>query len=469
MGESFADDFMKTFNELELPGEIYRRFDILECLSENDYGQTYKLFEKDSGKRYVLKCYRKAGDVGATREAELLQGLFHNGLPTYEPEIETVDMLLILREYIDGIPLDKYIAENSPDETRTLAIIMELCDVLSYLHSQPAPIIHRDIKPSNIIVDLSSNSVKLIDFGISRRYSEDSDFDTAYYGTKRFSPPEQYGFSQTDCRADIYALGVVLRLMLTGLVDGQVKNRGFHRIIAKCTAFSPKDRYQSCESLKRALKRALTRILRPVLYFAPRAIAATLVLCAIIAAWFFIGNLLQNADNPPPDPFGSAPHTEDPAILPSPPPQPPQHSDEPSPPHSPTVDEPYTFIEPLFEEAVRLMLDIPDGQPVTESDLDNITRLYITGNTPMLNDDEYSAIVFSGDFEYGTINRLDDLCAMKNLRGIRLSGQPITDLSPLADCPLINNIDIHESSITDISPLAAMPRLRFLALQGNNI
>ena len=487
MGKSFADGFLETFNGLELPMEISARFDVLECISENDYGETYLLAEKDSGKKFVLKCYVKSDDVGATREAELLFGLIHDGLPAYEQEIENDNMLFVLRGYIDGIPLDKFTVENRPDENKALSVIIEICDILTFLHSQPAPIIHRDIKPSNIIVDMSKGSVKLIDFGISRRYSEGSDFDTTYYGTKRYSPPEQYGFSQTDCRADIYALGVVFRFMLTGSVDGQVRNKALRQIIGKCTAFSPKDRYQSAK----ALKQALTRIKKPARFFTLRIAAAVpaAALFTIAAIWVFTGGgnsggssggNSEDAYAPASVPASGTPQIEEPAVPPEPLTQQPQDAGEPSGTASkpsngtpqiegPAVHEPYVFIEPLIEEAVRLMLYIPDGQPVTETDLDGITELHITGNMPMRTEEEFGAVVNPGGWGYGTVFRLDDLRAMKSLRKLNLSGQPLTDLSPLADCHSINALNIHESLITDVSPLALMPRLRFLALQGNAI
>ncbi len=75
--------------------------------------------------------------------------------------------------------------------------------------------IHRDIKPQNIIMD-KTGRIKLIDFGISRVFQESAKNDTVYFGTKEFSPPEQYGFSQTDNRSDIFSFGVVLCWLLTG-------------------------------------------------------------------------------------------------------------------------------------------------------------------------------------------------------------------------------------------------------------
>jgi hypothetical protein len=81
--------------------------------------------------------------------------------------------------------------------------------------------------------------------------------DTTYFGTHKFAPPEQYGFAQTDCRTDIYSLGVVMRYWLTGSTDGKKKilDKKLERIVAKCTALAPESRYQNITELHKALTR----------------------------------------------------------------------------------------------------------------------------------------------------------------------------------------------------------------------
>ena len=122
--------------------------------------------------------------------------------------------------------------------------------------SKPPPVIHRDIKPQNIILS-DDGLATLIDFGISRYYDKNARSDTVCFGTQEFAPPEQYGFSQTDCRADIFSLGVLLGWMLTGRTsDFVIPDRRLARIVKKCTAFSPKDRYSSVAAVRRALVNA---------------------------------------------------------------------------------------------------------------------------------------------------------------------------------------------------------------------
>ena len=92
---------------------------------------------------------------------------------------------------------------------------LQLCSALHYLHHQPSAIIHRDLKPSNVMIDREGH-VKLIDFGISRRYKEGQPYDTVQLGTIGFAAPEQQLGKQSDARTDIYGLGALLYHAATG-------------------------------------------------------------------------------------------------------------------------------------------------------------------------------------------------------------------------------------------------------------
>ena len=134
------------------------------------------------------------------------------------------------------------------------------CDILIYLHGLERPIIHRDIKPQNIIVK-PDGKISLIDFDTARVYQSDSKSDTQFIGTREYAPPEQYGFSQTDARTDIYSVGVVLGWLLTGKTDAEevYRKAGRNRLTSiykKCTAFSPEHRFDSAKNLKAALIRS---------------------------------------------------------------------------------------------------------------------------------------------------------------------------------------------------------------------
>ena len=126
-----------------------------------------------------------------------------------------------------------------------------VCNAVETLHS--LGIIHRDIKPENVMID-TKGKVKLIDLNASRQYEEHKTSDTVILGTLGYASPEQLGLSQSDTRTDIYALGVLLNVMLTGehpsrkLTDGKAK-----KIVLKCTQIDPNSRFSTVEKLAQAL------------------------------------------------------------------------------------------------------------------------------------------------------------------------------------------------------------------------
>lgn len=170
------------------------------------------------------------------------------------------DRLIIIEEYINGSTLDEILKKDKTlSENNVIEYCIKLCNVLEVLHNYAPPIIHRDIKPSNIIIN-NANSLKLIDFDVSRTHKNNSSTDTSILGTHGYAAPEQFGFSQSDARTDIYSLGVMMNMMLTGkfpIVDlhkGRLSN-----IIAKCTKFDPDKRFQSVKELKQALMKVSNR------------------------------------------------------------------------------------------------------------------------------------------------------------------------------------------------------------------
>lgn len=168
--------------------------------------------------------------------------------------------LIIIEEYINGSTLDEILTKQKAlSENSVIEYTIELCNVLDVLHNCEPPIIHRDIKPSNIIIN-NANSLKLIDFDVSRTHKDNISTDTEVLGTHGYAAPEQFGFSQTDARTDIYSLGITMNVMLTGefpitkLYKGNLSN-----IITKCTKFDPDKRFQNVKELKQAiLKKSIT-------------------------------------------------------------------------------------------------------------------------------------------------------------------------------------------------------------------
>ena len=248
-------EFLKGFDESRFPEDFLKAFDIIECLSQSEYGETFLVASRENGGYAVAKCY-PSEVLPHIQEHELLQKLHHRDLPAYIGTYENGEMLCVLREYVAGTPLSKALEEQAFSAEQVVKLGIALCDILQYLHSQDPPVIHRDIKPENIILR-EDGSVALIDFGISRAYREGADADTMNFGTKSFSAPEQYGYAQTDSRSDLFSLGMVMGYLLTGSVKTdayhEIDDKRFARVIETCTAFDPSNRYRSVADCHKAL------------------------------------------------------------------------------------------------------------------------------------------------------------------------------------------------------------------------
>ena len=157
----------------------------------------------------------------------------------------------MLEEYIEGKRLLDILSSKPLDKKIACRYVSQICDALVFLHS--IGIIHRDIKPSNIIIKDDGTAV-LIDLSIARFINE-QETDTQALGTPGFAAPEQFGVSQSSKATDIYGLGVLLNVMLTGshpsvdLPKGRLK-----RVIEKATSTQISKRYKDAEKFKKAIK-----------------------------------------------------------------------------------------------------------------------------------------------------------------------------------------------------------------------
>jgi|AGTN01.1.fsa_nt_gi Serine/threonine protein kinase len=451
MDKYVLNDFLSGFDDKRYPGAFLQKYELMECLANNPMGET--LLVKDRFNAfYIAKCYTDSSVLSKTTENVLLKSLHHDGLPAFVEEFQNDTMLCVVREYAQGIPLSRL--EKPLDEQQIISVCTQLCDILTYLHGQTPPVIHRDLKPQNIILG-ETGRVMLIDFGISRMYDENARADTVFFGTQEFAPPEQYGFSQTDSRADIFSLGVVLAWLLSGKtrIDRfRAKNRRLERIVRKCTAFAPRDRCRDARRVKRALLGADGHRQKKAL----AACCAALALFAALTAGFAIGRFTDVR----------------PALF---------------------YDNSYAvFSEPLVEHAVRLQLGKTEGEPVRVEELEMVTELYLYADQTVKTQNEFytmrqmvdrGEIAVSGE----AIAALGDITKLKNLKRLSLGYQEVDDISALSEltglesleiygCP-IGNIEVIRGltklkhftlqqceAVTDISPLAACPGIRELII-----
>lgn len=427
--DNIVKDISASFSNNNYPDAFLAAYDQIECLGSHRGCETFVVQEKSTEHQFIAKCfdrriYPSANGLG------LLKQLDHAGLPRYVCELQNKDYLCVIREYVEGTPLNVYCKENDLDSETIRKICLNLCDILIYLHTLPEPVIHRDIKPSNIVLSADGN-ITLIDFDIARTYREDARTDTIFLGTKGYAAPEQYGFTQTDPRSDIYSFGILMRQLLTGSIRENcniaIKDAQLKRIIERCTAFSPQERYDSMKDVKAALLESA-----PKKRIRPRNLVACIATgLAALLLGFCLGRYadLNYAGGQPANPIA--------------------------------------FKEPLIEEAVRMQLGVGPEYMLREDDLLKVSAIYINGRKAYQTYDEYQNDM-TRNHEPGFISTLDDFLLIPNLARAMISRQGTIDISALTSCENLQSFELKHLQVNDFSPISSLVNLRFIALWDTN-
>lgn len=211
-------------------------------------------------------------------EAQAVAGLSHPNIVSVFDVVDERNLHYIVMELIEGITLKSYILKKGHLGVKeTIGIAIQVAQGIATAHDQH--IVHRDIKPQNMIIS-RDGKVKVADFGIARAVSSQT-ISTNAVGSVHYISPEQAKGGYSDARSDLYSLGITMYEMVTGRVpfDGETTvaialahldtpvrppgdlNRevtpSLERIILKCTAKMPRQRYQDAYELIADLRHAL--------------------------------------------------------------------------------------------------------------------------------------------------------------------------------------------------------------------
>lgn len=225
----------------------YPQYECVGVLKETDKKQA-RAFRNTELDRMIVEriLHQHSSEV-----YQKLSGILHPNLLEIYEAIQDGEDAYILEEYFDGITLSEILKDRTMKKKEARRILISVCNALEALHANG--IIHRDVKSQNIMID-SAGNVKLIDYDIARLAKEFQESDTTVLGTVGFAAPEQFGIAQSNERSDIYAVGVLMNLMLTGdhpsvrLCSGRAG-----KIVRKCTMTENTDRYRNVLELKKAL------------------------------------------------------------------------------------------------------------------------------------------------------------------------------------------------------------------------
>lgn len=270
--EAEARGISEKENEYNVGSVLNNRYKLVKEVGGGGLSTVYLALDTTADKFWAVKLVKTeaAGNArqirdSVLREAKMMQSFAHPAIPKVADILDTAEYAAIVMEYIEGETLENVVKTHGAQPVESVtAWALQLCDVLGYLHAQNPPVIYRDMKPANIILKPDGN-ISILDFGIMRTYKPNQKADTACLGTAGFAAPEQYGTAQTDCRSDIYALGMTMYNLCSGIRPtgksgvsfGNEKdrlNKFFISIIKKCTALNPADRYPSCAALAKDLR-----------------------------------------------------------------------------------------------------------------------------------------------------------------------------------------------------------------------
>lgn len=429
-----TQEFTQAYDHAESPvlPESLSRYRFVSCLANSEHKKTW-ILEKSNGQRILCK-YASGEYMDMLRtESEFFSFGKFPFVPYVYDYFETSDGAYLLREYIEGRTLGELVEKDGPlPMSKAVSLIEQLCGHLARFHASNPPIIYRDLKPSNIVL-LDSGDCYLIDLGTVRTYHEDNSADTVFIGTTGTAAPEQYGARQTDARTDIYALGVLFYYLLTSEVKIQENSlkrlpSKAARVIRKCTAFDPEDRYSDVSMVISALHSFdRTKIRRAVVSAVNCAVILVLVVLAVIL------------------------------LLPK----------------AATDLQEVSFSSSLMEQAVRSAVGKEDGEAVYEQDLERVTRLYICGDEVFYKPEDHyqheeNHQIRGMSHGYGDIADISLLEKMPNLHIVVLDYQQIYDLSPLQDLDLMS-LSLCGNPVTDLSCLRNRKTLTKLYLAETGI
>lgn len=441
----------KIWNDY-LPEDMQEHWTVYECLKESEDSSTFLVKETVTGILCVLKWGRNRQAEFLRNEMEIMEKMADrklSGIPKTYRIFEENGEVYLVREYIEGMSLAQMVLQKGGiSEAEICRISRKICQTAEQFQNPDEPMIHRDIKPENIVVT-PGGEVVFIDFGTMRSYKKDGSRDTFVVGTRGTAAPEQYGYTQTDQRTDVYAIGQTMLYMVSESYEmNQLSecavSRRMKKIIEKACSFEPDKRYGDAAQLRRAVEKCQANNRKKV-YKKAGAVFGLIAAGYILAIFSPDGTVIENKRIETAE--QSAAEEQIQAEI--------------------------TFREELIEEAVRKELGLSKTDKITASMLENVRKLRIVGKEILDDEDTFwgeGHHVDGKDSSFGSvrgnITDLSDLAQMVNLEELALCNQKIEDISGLKELPL-KKLYLSKNMITDFSVLLNLIDLDTLCIMEN--
>lgn len=441
----------KIWNDY-LPEDMQEHWTVYECLKESEDSSTFLVKETATGILCVLKWGRNRQTEFLRNEMEIMKKMADrklSGIPKAYRIFEENGEVYLVREYIEGMSLAQMVLQKGGiSEAEICRISRKICQTAEQFQNPDEPMIHRDIKPENIVVT-PGGEVVFIDFGTMRSYKKDGSRDTFVVGTRGTAAPEQYGYTQTDQRTDVYAIGQTMLYMVSESYEmNQLSecavSRRMKKIIEKACSFEPDKRYGDAAQLRRAVEKCQANNRKKV-YKKAGAVFGLIAAGYILAIFSPDGTVIENKRIETAE--QSAAEEQIQAEI--------------------------TFREKLIEEAVRKELGLSKTDKITASMLENVRKLRIVGKEILDDEDTFwgeGHHVDGKDSSFGSvrgnITDISDLAQMVNLEELALCNQKIEDISGLKELPL-KKLYLSKNMITDFSVLLNLIDLDTLCIMEN--
>ena len=441
----------KIWNDY-LPEDMQEHWTVYECLKESEDSSTFLVKETATGILCVLKWGRNRQTEFLRNEMEIMKKMADrklSGISKAYRIFEENGEVYLVREYIEGMSLAQMVLQKGGiSEAEICRISRKICQTAEQFQNPDEPMIHRDIKPENIVVT-PGGEVVFIDFGTMRSYKKDGSRDTFVVGTRGTAAPEQYGYTQTDQRTDVYAIGQTMLYMVSESYEmNQLSecavSRRMKKIIEKACSFEPDKRYGDAAQLRRAVEKCQANNRKKV-YKKAGAVFGLIAAGYILAIFSPDGTVIENKRIETAE--QSAAEEQIQAEI--------------------------TFREELIEEAVRKELGLSKTDKITASMLENVRKLRIVGKEILDDEDTFwgeGHHVDGKDSSFGSvrgnITDLSDLAQMVNLEELALCNQKIEDISGLKELPL-KKLYLSKNMITDFSVLLNLIDLDTLCIMEN--
>ena len=441
----------KIWNDY-LPEDMQEHWTVYECLKESEDSSTFLVKETVTGILCVLKWGRNRQAEFLRNEMEIMEKMADrklSGIPKTYRIFEENGEVYLVREYIEGMSLAQMVLQKGGiSEAEICRISRKICQTAEQFQNPDEPMIHRDIKPENIVVT-PGGEVVFIDFGTMRSYKKDGSRDTFVVGTRGTAAPEQYGYTQTDQRTDVYAIGQTMLYMVSESYEmNQLSecavSRRMKKIIEKACSFEPDKRYGDAAQLRRAVEKCQANNRKKV-YKKAGAVFGLIAAGYILAIFSPDGTVIENKRIETAEQSAAEEQIQAEII----------------------------FREELIEEAVRKELGLSKTDKITASMLENVRKLRIVGKEILDDEDTFwgeGHHVDGKDSSFGSvrgnITDLSDLAQMVNLEELALCNQKIEDISGLKELPL-KKLYLSKNMITDFSVLLNLIDLDTLCIMEN--